>query len=332
LSWGIEVPGDPEQTIYVWFDALVNYLTVTGYPWINNKAQDSPSPVEETTTEEHTSSIEEISPVDTSIQLPPVKPSAWPADVHVIGKDIVRYFLANLFTNLSFHCIFWPAFLLAAGLPPPRQILVHGHWTLNGLKMSKSLGNVISPADILSAYPPDVIRYYMIKEGGQEGDGNWNHDSLKSRYTYLVNTWGNLISRMMSSKMDLRDAVHHVFNGDEYVGVESFIPEEDIKLRGAVESAIDVYRFNMNNLNYGAALTVLDNLWRAVCHLCIDTDLGKSICDCGKTLAVYFGGCQRSSLFCTTSSWRGNADWSIICSTIYAGQGSGDARYPRCSP
>jgi methionyl-tRNA synthetase len=153
---------------------------------------------------------------------------------------------------------------MAASLPLPRQILVHGHWTLNGVKMSKSLGNVVSPSETLATYPPDVIRYYMIKYGGQEADGNWNESSIRSRSTFLVNTWGNLISRMMSPTMKLRAAVRHAFNGEDYVGKDSYFPDEDQKLRVAVETAIDVYRFNMNNLNFETALTVLDNLWRAV--------------------------------------------------------------------
>ena len=153
---------------------------------------------------------------------------------------------------------------MAAKIAVPRQILVHGHWTRNGLKMSKSLGNVVSPSEVLDTFHPDVIRYYMMKEGGQERDGNWSNDSLRNRYTYLCNTWGNLISRMMSPKMDLRIAVLNVFEKGVYKGVASLQPVEDEKLLGAIDSAVDVYRYNMNNLNFEAALSVVDNLWRAV--------------------------------------------------------------------
>src|SRR5271154_1057585 len=175
---------------------------------------------------------------------------------------------APLFSFLSFHCIFWPAFLMAADIALPRQILVHSHWTVNGQKMSKSLGNVIAPSSVLENFPADVIRYYMIKEGGLERDGNWSNDSLRNRYIFLANTWGNLVSRMMSPKMDLRTAVMRCFGeGGEYRGVYSLKPEEDDKLRNAIETAVDVYRYNMNVLNFEAAISVLDNLMRAVLPL-----------------------------------------------------------------
>jgi methionyl-tRNA synthetase len=305
LAWGIEVPGDPDQTIYVWFDALVNYLTVTGYPWTNKGLEqnlsnntktemlaaadesgdvlksDMPTVVEKDANVENSSTSLENPPLTTSSTpedvlegestspahigtQSPVMDNAWPADVHVIGKDIVRYVPPDSVSHNSFHCIFWPAFLMAASIHLPRQILVHGHWTLNGQKMSKSLGNVVSPSEVLDSFHPDVIRYYMIKEGGQEGDGNWNTNSLRNRYTYLAHTWGNLVSRMMSPKMDLRVAVSNVFRKGEYQGTCSHQRQEDDKLRTAVETAIDVYHYNMNNLNFEAALSVLDVLLRAV--------------------------------------------------------------------
>ena len=157
---------------------------------------------------------------------------------------------------------------MAADIPLPRQVLVHSHWTIDGQKMSKSLGNVVPPSTVLDEWPADVVRYYMIKEAGLEKDGNWSVASLRNRYIFLANTWGNLVSRMMSPKMDLRRAVHGCFNDQgEYVGVYSEKPEEDNKLRNAVETAVDVYRYNMNVLNFEAALSVLDNLMRAVLSL-----------------------------------------------------------------
>ena len=138
--------------------------------------------------------------------------------------------------------------------------------------MSKSLGNVVSPHEVLKTFHPDVIRYYMMKEGGQERDGNWSQSSLRNRYTYLCNTWGNLISRMMSPKMDLQIAILNVFENGVYRGIYSLQPEQDEHLRNAIESATDVYRYCMNNLNFEGALNVLDNLWRAVQYLLILAD------------------------------------------------------------
>lgn len=135
LNWGISVPGDDEQTIYVWLDALINYLTVTGYPWNNTIGVGD----EEKTV------------------------NAWPADIHVIGKDILR-----------FHAIFWPSFLLAVDLPLPKKILAHSHWTMEKHKMSKSRGNVIDPFALLDNYGVDAIRYYLMRDGGISDDGG-NH-------------------------------------------------------------------------------------------------------------------------------------------------------------
>lgn len=122
MQWGIDVLDDPSQKIYVWLDALVNYLTVTGYPNL---------------------------------------PRSWPVNVHVIGKDI-----------LKFHGIYWPAFLIAAGLEPPRQLLVHSHWTVDGQKMSKSKQNVIDPMERAKTYTIEGMRYFLLREGVQHSDGS----------------------------------------------------------------------------------------------------------------------------------------------------------------
>jgi methionyl-tRNA synthetase len=113
FTWGIPVPGDPAHVMYVWLDALANYITAAGYP-------------------------------DTSAE----RWRFWPADVHVVGKDIVR-----------FHAIYWPAFLVAAGLAPPRRVFAHGWWTNEGQKISKSLGNVIDPVKLVEEYGLDPVRY-----------------------------------------------------------------------------------------------------------------------------------------------------------------------------
>jgi len=151
-KWGIRVPENENHTIYVWLDALTNYLTVTGYPqW-------------DTTT------------------------CAWPADYHIIGKDI-----------LKFHCIYWPAFLMAAGLPLPQKIVSHAHWTRGRMKMSKSLGNVVSPHDAIDTYGLDPIRYFLLKEGGIVDDGDFSDLEIVSKLNAdLADNLGNLFARITS--------------------------------------------------------------------------------------------------------------------------------------
>lgn len=141
LSWGIPVPGDEQHTIYVWVDALTNYLTVLGYPWAEGEGRQV----------------------------------GWPADVQVVGKDIVRCVSATFsFHDMSlivsrFHAIYWPALLMAAGLPPPRQILAHAHWTMANAKMSKSRGNVADPVEVMQregGVGVDGLRWYLMRNGG----------------------------------------------------------------------------------------------------------------------------------------------------------------------
>jgi methionyl-tRNA synthetase len=167
LSWGIRVPGDDTQTIYVWLDALVNYITKAGYPW---------APGRETA-------------------------GGWPADCQVIGKDIVR-----------FHCIYWPAFLMALSLPLPKKILSHAHWTLGGSKMSKSTGRVVDPFQAIDRFGPDVMRFYMGHDGGIQDDSNYDNIHIIRLYNkFLNNTLGNLASRVMrNKKWSVRGAVERV--------------------------------------------------------------------------------------------------------------------------
>ncbi|KAI4280617.1 MAG: hypothetical protein L6R35_005854, partial [Caloplaca aegaea] len=156
LSWGIPVPDDPSQTIYVWLDALINYLTKANYPF----------------------------------QIPGREHAAgWPADVHVIGKDIVR-----------FHCIYWPAFLLALDLPLPKQIMTHAHWTLNHEKMSKSTGNVVNPFFALDRFGSDTMRFYLIRDGGIKDDRDYDNAYIVDRYKTLQGSLGNLVTRVVRGK------------------------------------------------------------------------------------------------------------------------------------
>ena len=155
LDWGIPVPDDSEHVVYVWLDALVNYLAATGWP----------DPAQQETYEKW-----------------------WPADLHMVGKDILR-----------FHAVYWPAFLLAAELPVTHQVFGHG-WLLNrGRKMSKSEGNVLRPADLVERYGLDPLRYYLIREVPFGQDGYISHDSLVTRCNAeLSNGLGNLAQRSLT--------------------------------------------------------------------------------------------------------------------------------------
>jgi methionyl-tRNA synthetase len=154
FTWGIPVPDEPGHVVYVWFDALTNYLTAVGYG--------DPAP-------------------DAQARLA----RYWPADVHLIGKEIVRQ-----------HAVYWPAFLMSAGLPLPRRIVSHGWWTMEGAKMSKSLGNVVRPAPYVAAYGLDAFRYFVLREMVLGADAAFTDEAFHARYTAdLANDLGNLLSR-----------------------------------------------------------------------------------------------------------------------------------------
>jgi methionyl-tRNA synthetase len=167
LKWGIRVPGDDSQTIYVWLDALMNYVTKAGYPW-------SPGT-------DHA--------------------GGWPADCQVIGKDIVR-----------FHCIYWPAFLMALKLPLPKHILTHGHWTLAGSKMSKSTGRVVDPFQALDRFSSDVMRFYLAHDGRLQADSDYSNIRIIAMYNkLLLGALGNLSTRVLRGKRwSVRGAIERV--------------------------------------------------------------------------------------------------------------------------
>lgn len=153
VKWGIPVPNDPQHTIYVWFDALHNYVTGIGYDWN-----------------------------------PELFGRFWPADLHLIGKDILR-----------FHAIFWPAFLMAAELPLPRTVFGHGWWLKDETKMSKSRGNVLDPHIILNTFGPDPLRYFLLREIPIGQDGNFSHEGFLHRVNSdLANDLGNLVQRTLT--------------------------------------------------------------------------------------------------------------------------------------
>lgn len=153
LDWGIAFPGDPEHVVYVWVDALVNYLTGAGFGTDPQRFA-----------------------------------QFWPADLHLVGKDIIR-----------FHCVIWPAMLLSAGLALPRKVFAHGWWTNQGQKMSKSLGNFITPETLLEGFEIDPIRYFLLREIPFGEDGDFNRDRLIERFNSdLANDLGNALNRSLS--------------------------------------------------------------------------------------------------------------------------------------
>ena len=154
FAWGVPVPDDPDHVVYVWLDALTNYMTALGYPDCDSK------------------DFRDF----------------WPADVHVVGKDILR-----------FHAVFWPAFLLAAGLAPPRRVFAHGWWTNEGEKISKSLGNVIDPIELIDTYGLDQTRYFLLREVPFGNDGDFSRTAMITRMNRdLANDYGNLVQRVLS--------------------------------------------------------------------------------------------------------------------------------------
>jgi methionyl-tRNA synthetase len=153
VPWGVPFPGDPEHVIYVWFDALTNYVSAVGFP-------------DDTRTFEH----------------------YWPADAHVIGKDITR-----------FHCLYWPAMLMSAGLALPRQIAVHGFITLEGERISKTTGNIVEPVELVDEYGVDAVRYYLLRNLSFASDGDFSRDGLIQRYNNeLAKDLGNLLNRVVT--------------------------------------------------------------------------------------------------------------------------------------
>jgi len=153
FRWGVPVPGDDAHVMYVWLDALTNYVTAAGYP-------------DDTEGKWH----------------------YWPADIHFVGKDILR-----------FHALYWPAFLMAADLPAPRRVFAHGWWTNEGQKISKSLGNVIDPVALVAEFGLDPVRYFLLREVPFGQDGDFSRNALVNRLNgELANALGNLANRTLS--------------------------------------------------------------------------------------------------------------------------------------
>ncbi|MEA2781871.1 MAG: methionyl-tRNA synthetase [Rhodospirillaceae bacterium] len=154
FKWGVPVPNDPAHIMYVWLDALTNYITAAGFPDIESETYRK----------------------------------FWPADLHMVGKDILR-----------FHAVYWPAFLMAADLAPPHRVFAHGWWTNEGQKISKSVGNIIDPLQLIERYGLDAVRYFLLREIPFGGDGDFSHRAMVNRMNGdLANDFGNLAQRVLS--------------------------------------------------------------------------------------------------------------------------------------
>lgn len=182
LAWGIPLPFDPDYVTYVWFDALVNYVSIPA-------AYGDPLVVEALGLRD----IPDVAGLPTFGQ----GLELWPADLHVIGKDI-----------LTFHAVYWPIMLKAMGLPLPKQLLVHGWWQKDGAKMSKTTGNVVDPVAIIDDWGLDAFRFYVVRELDIGPDGNWTDAGFAARYqAELANGLGNLVNRSLSMLKRYRNGV-----------------------------------------------------------------------------------------------------------------------------
>lgn len=196
ISWGIPVPGDADQVMYVWFEALMNYITVLGYP-------------------EHQDFKD-----------------FWPANVQVIGKDILR-----------FHAAIWPGMLLALGLPLPKTLYVHGFINVNGQKMSKSLGNVVAPSEIIDKYGADAFRYYFLRHIPSYDDGDFTWERFEAVYnSELANELGNAVSRTSAMIMKYQNGIIGDIPDSEHDVAQYFAAIEDCRFDRALEEVWEQVR------------------------------------------------------------------------------------------
>jgi methionyl-tRNA synthetase len=193
LNWGIPLPFDPNYVTYVWFDALVNYVSIPaalGDSVVCNALGFQPSTLPP-------SSSATARPRRNEVEADNSQLSLWPADIQVIGKDI-----------LKFHAVFWPIMLKAMGLPLQKQLLVHGWWQKDGAKISKSTGNIVDPVAVIDEWGLDAFRFYVLRELDIGPDGNWTDAGFKARYSAeLANGLGNLVNRSLSMLKRYRNGV-----------------------------------------------------------------------------------------------------------------------------
>jgi methionyl-tRNA synthetase len=198
-DWGIPVPGDEKSVLYVWFDALLNYLTVIGY------GEDDKAFAQ-----------------------------YWPADLHLVGKDIIK-----------FHCAYWPAMLMSAGVSLPKTIFAHGFFTINGQKMSKSLGNYVDPITITNEFGNDALRYYLLREIPFGEDGDFSTERFAERYQAdLANGIGNLVARVTTlAARDTRHGTRGTGHAAEGIG-DNALKQQCTATWTAYETAMTEYRFH----------------------------------------------------------------------------------------
>ncbi len=208
FQWGIKIPDDEDHVIYVWLDALVNYLTALGYP----------------NTEHETFT------------------KFWPNTTHVVGKDIVR-----------FHGVYWPAFLMSAGLTLPKQVFAHGWWMNHGQKMSKSIGNVIDPLALIDQYGLDQLRYFLMRQKSFGQDGDFTHEAMIERINSdLSNDLGNLSQRVLSM-------VQRYLNGKLIACNPN--NETDQKMILHASNCLQEVRVHVNNLAFNRGL---ESIWSLI--------------------------------------------------------------------
>lgn len=205
FSWGIPIPDVQGHVMYVWVDALTNYISAINYPRIEPNS---------------------------------LYTSFWPADLHMVGKDIIR-----------FHTIYWPALLLAAQLQPPQRVFAHGWWTIEGQKMSKSLGNVISPQSLVQTYGQDQTRYFLLREIPFGNDGDFSQKAMIQRINSdLANDYGNLVQRVLSMLARMCDS--------KIPKPTNFTPE-DHKLRQSTLHTLNTVRTALDKQAFHKALEAI---------------------------------------------------------------------------
>ena len=213
FSWGVPVPGDDAHVMYVWLDALTNYMTATGWP------------------------------VDGSFGDTCKHDAFWPADLHMVGKDILR-----------FHAVYWPAFLMAADLPLPKRVFAHGWWTNEGEKISKSLGNVIDPNQLADEYGLDQTRYFLMREVPFGKDGDFSKTAMINRMNSdLANDLGNLSQRVLSM-------IFKNCNGSMPALPDSPQPI-DAELLASVDALLNIVRGHMDQQAFHEALR---EIWQVI--------------------------------------------------------------------